>query len=580
MVQNQIPIPRFYVLLKSRMMKQKLIVIAIIAICVIGWSTQSWWTGWGQTEQQLVYYTVTRADLPIVVTERGYLESQEQTSIRCRVESYDRRSGSSGTTILDLVPNGSVVKKGDILIELDSASIRDNLETESLELQSDKSNLIQAEARRDNRETQNETAIAEAELALELAKLNREMYVDDESGSFKLSLSEIDRQIDESRNSILEAQAALKLQETEKDGIEQLFRLGYKGKSDLEQSRYSFMKSEASLASAMNQLANHDATKKQLKTYKRKMEQMKLDGEVATAERNLKQVEVTNASELAQVNAQMFEAKERVQRQETRIAHYKRQLENCTIRAPHDGMVVYAQNDQGNSSVAVGQSVRSRQELLTLPDLKHMRVRTQIHEAVLDQVREGLPVSLKVDAFPNKTYQGIVERVAVVPSSKSNSVKTYDCVIKIPAEVDKLKPGMTAVAEIHIDRIEDALSIPVQAVVQIDGETWCYVEENGKVERRDLVLGRNNDKFVEILSGIEVNDRAILNPLAIANLENRKEKTIAPDRGVGSPEPIAVAPVVTGEETVADSPRSRRKDRPRASSSRSREGSENTQPSL
>ena len=518
------------------MMKLKLIAIALVVIGVVAWGTRSFWSGLGQTEQQLVYYTVTSADLPIVVTERGYLESQEQTSIKNRVESYDRRSGSSGTTILSLVPNGSVVKKGDILVELDSASIRDLLETESLELQSDKSNLIQAEARRDNRETQNETAIAEAELKLELAKLNRQMYIDEESGSFKLSLSEIERQIDESRNSILEAQAALKLQETEKDGIEQLFRLGYKGKSDLEQSRYSFMKSEASLASAMNQLANHDATRKQLETYKKRMELMKLDGEVATAERNLRQVEVTNASELAQVNAQMFEAKERVQRQEARIAHYKRQLENCTIRAPHDGMVVYAQNDRGNSSVAIGQSVRTRQELLTLPDLKRMRVRTQIHEAVLDQVRAGLSVALKVDAFPNKTYEGIVERVAVVPSSRSNSVKTYDCIIQIPTEVEKLKPGMTAVAEIHIDRIKDALSIPVQAVVQIDGDTWCYVEKGGKIERRDLVLGRNNDKFVEILDGIAGNDRAVLNPLAIASLENRDRNAISPERGVDSPE--------------------------------------------
>lgn len=522
----------------------------------------------GKTEQQLVYYTVKRADLPIVVTERGYLESQEQTSIRCMVESYDRRSGNSGTTILSLVPNGSVVKEGDILIEMDSASIRDLVETESLELQSDRSTLIQAEARRDNRETQNETAIAEAELSLKLAKLNREMYTDLESGSFKLSLSEIERQIDESRNSILEAQAALKLQETEKDGIEQLFRLGYKGKSDLEQSRYSFMKSEATLASAMNQLANHDATKKQLETYKRQMELMTLDGEVATAERNLKQVEVTNASELAQVNAQMFEAKERVQRQEARIAYYKRQLSYCTITAPHDGMVVYAQNDRGNSSIAVGQSVRTRQELLTLPDLTRMQVRTQIHEAVLDQVRQGLSVGLKIDAFPNLKYEGVVESVAVVPSSRSSGVKTYDCVIRIPAEVSKLKPGMTAVAEVHIDRLENVISIPVQAVVQMDGETWAYVENTGKIERRDLELGRNNDKFVQILSGIEENDRVVLNPLAIANLEKRDKQSISPETGVSEIEPVS--PDAGVDDRVE--PRQRPNDSKKGDPSRRRRG--------
>ncbi|QEG20642.1 efflux RND transporter periplasmic adaptor subunit [Mariniblastus fucicola] len=475
--------------------------------------------GWSDHGQELVFYDVSRGDLPIVVTERGYLESQEQTSIRCAVENYDRRSGSSGTTILSIVPNGSVVKKGDVLVELDSASIRDLLESESLELQGDKSSLIQAEARKENQLTQNETAVAEAKLTLKLAELNRKMYVDEESGTFKLSLGEIDRQIDESRNAILEAQAALKLQETERDGIEQLFRLGYKGKSDLEQSRYSFMKSEAALASAMNRLANHDATRDQLETYKREMELMKLDGEVDTAQRKLKQVRVTNESELAQVNAQLFEARERVQRQEARLAAYQRQLDNCTIRAPHDGMVVYSQDSRGNSSIAVGQAVRSRQELLTLPDLTRMQVRLQIHEAVLDQVKPGLPALLKIDAFQNTPYEGIVEHVAVVPSASSKSVKTYECIVRIPGVVQKLKPGMTAVSEIHIDRLEDVVSVPVQAVVQVNDSTWCYVDNGDGIEKRFVQLGRNNDKFVQIVDGLESDDRAVLNPMVIASME-------------------------------------------------------------
>ncbi len=297
------------------------------------------------------------------------------------------------------------------------------------------------------------------------------------------------------------------------------------------------------MAAAVNRLANHDATKQQLETYQKQMELMKLDGEVATAKRNLKQVQVTNASELAQVEAQLFESKENVQRQQARISQLQRQLENCTIRAPHDGMVVYAQDEQGNIAVAVGQAIRSRQELLTLPDLTRMRVRTQIHEAVLDQVRPGQPVTLKVDAFPNEPYQGVVDRVAVVPSSNSNNVKTYECVINIPGQVDKLKPGMTAVSEIHVDRLKNVVSLPVQAVVQMDGETWCYVDNDNGIERREVELGRNNDKFVQIVKGIADGDRAVLNPMAIASLENREKKTISPESGSDIIQPaIAVIP--------------------------------------
>lgn len=496
---------------------------------------------WGQPPVQLVYYTVDTADLPIVVTERGYLESQSQTSILCQVNSYDYRSGSRGTVILSIVENGSLVKEGDVLVELDSASIQDMLESESLELQSDRSTLLQAEARKKNQLTQNETAMEDAKLALKLAELNREMYMDKESGSFKLSVNEIDRQIDEARNAILEAQAALKLQETEKDGIEQLYRLGYKGESDLEQSRFAFMKSEAALASAMNQLENFDASKQQLRTYTYEMEVLRLTGEVETAKRNMNQVQVTNESELAQVDAQVFEARERVARQENRIGQYEKNLAACTIVAPHAGMVVYSQDERGSSSVAVGLEVRSRQELLTLPDLTQMQVRIQIHEAVLDQVRPGLPVVIRVDAFPNLTYEGIVERVAVVPSRSSNNVKTYECNVRIPAEVYKLKPGMTAVAEIHIDRLRNALNVPVQAVCQIESETWCYVDNGEGVERRTVELGRNNDKFVQILNGIDQGDRVVLNPLAIASFDSDQSSAISPDDGTAELDPTAPA---------------------------------------
>ena len=105
-------------------------------------------------------------------------------------------------------------------------------------------------------------------------------------------------------------------------------------------------------------------------------------------------------------------------------------------------MVVYAQNEDSGDVIAEGATVRQRQELLSLPNLAKMQIRTRIHEAVLDQIRIGLQVTVRVDAFPNRTYQGVVSEVAVVPSQNSNtSAKTYDCVVRIPDEVDQLKPG-------------------------------------------------------------------------------------------------------------------------------------------
>lgn len=497
-------------------------------------------------QDQFVYYSVTKSDLPIVVTERGSLESQVQTEIRCEVEnSTVDRSGNYGTQIIFIVPNGSAVKQGDLLVELDSSALRERLDRQTLDHQRAVSTLIQANARYENQQTQNETLKAEAELKLELAKLKLTMYMDEQSGEHKLALDEIDRTIDEARNQIDESQAALALQRTEKAGIETLFKLGYRGKSDRDQSRFKLLQAEDKLASSMNRLNTAVASRAQMQKYTYEMKRLSLEGDVATAERSLKQVGIDNASKLAQALAAKQEAEGAETKESERLEKLKIQLTKCKINAPHEGMVVYAREDRYSSEtqIAEGVSVRERQQILSLPDLSQMQVKTRIHEAVLDQVIVGLPVTVRVESFPDRTYTGIVEQVAVVPSNNGwggSSVKTYDCVVRIPDKVANLKPGMTAVAEIHVDRIRNILCVPVQSIVQIDKENWCYVGTDQGVEKRKIEVGRSNDKYVQIQSGLALNDRVVLNPMTIME-QQAGEMSISPESG------ISEAPVVAAD---------------------------------
>ena len=544
------------------------ILASVTVLAVASWNL---FQDMGDTSQAFVYYTVESSDLPIVVTERGNLESQLETKVRCEVESssYDR-SSSGGTQIIFIVPNGSAVQEGDLLVELDSAAIRDRLDSEQLSFDKAVSQRIQAQATYDNQITENETNLAQAELRVELAKLEREMYLDPENGTFKLSLEDIARQIDESKNLILESQAALELEKTEKSGIEALFKLGYRGKSDLEQSRFRFMQAEDKLASSVNRLSTYQATRQQLEDYEFRMQKMQLDGDVSTAEQSLVQTKTSNAAQLAKAEAAKIEAEKTEEKQRERLEKLKEQLTLCKIYAPHDGMVVYARENSrysSNSEIAEGVSVRQRQQIITLPDLSQMQVKTQIHEAVLDQVHAGLPVTVKIDAFPNRTYDGIVHTVAVVPtSSYYTSVKTYDCLIRIEERVENLKPGMTAVVDIHVDRIKDVLSIPVQAVAQVKKETWCYVHSDEGVERRLIKLGRSNDKFVHVLEGLSAGDRVILNTDAIFD-EAEEDSEISPE--AGAEEAPDVSPSKSAEDrktpsgAASRSPQGQRAERPR-----------------
>ena len=524
------------------------VLAALMAIGVLGAAARNI-IGQGKPEDLFVFYTVNKTDLPIVITERGSLESQIKTNIRCEVENVAvDRSGNAGTQIIAIVPNGAAVSEGELIVEFDSATIRDRLDTQTLDYQKAISAKIQAAAKYENQILQNKTAEAEAQLAVELAKLELEMYMDKSSGTFQLSVEEIEREIDNTKNSTMEARAALELARVDRSGMKELFKLGYRGKSDLDQSQLKFLDAENRLASSVNAMKTYQGNRRKLTVYEFQMQKLQLEGAVETARRGLAQVQNDNKSLLEQALAAKLEAENTEAKELERLERQKLQLERCKIYAPHSGMVVYAQERRGNTEIAEGATVRERQNILSLPNLSLMQVKTQVHEAVLDQVRVGMPATVKVDAFPEMTFNAVVESVAVVPSSSggwmsASSVKTYETVVKILGEVESLKPGMTAVVNIHVDQVADIIAVPVHAVVQVDREVWCYIQANGGIERRDVVIGRSNEKFVHIREGLSVGDRVVLNPMDIYD-DQQQENTneISPESGVPEmPEDLADA---------------------------------------
>ncbi len=503
-----------------------------------------------RASHDLVLYTVERGDLPIVVTERGNLESQVNIEILCEVDEI-RSSGVSGTPIVWLIPNGTSVKAGELLVELDSAAHQERLDQQILETDRARANQIQAQAKHENQISQNETSLADAELDVRLAELEVEMFTDEQSGTRRLEIDAIERLIDDVNNDIRSAQANLMLRENEKRGIETLFKLGYANKSELDRISYDYLRAENEFATRVNRLKTQMASLTKLQTYDLNMQSLQLHGRLETARRRLEQVRRNNEALTAQSQAALDAANQALDKEEERLERYRDQLEKCRIYAPQDGMVAYAVSASRWNRVEIreGATVRQRQHLLSLPNLNQMQVKTAVHESVVDQIEPGLSATVRLDAFADRTYRGSVRSVAVLPDPGgflSSDTKVYETVVTIDEEVQQLKPGMTAVVEIHVDRLRDVISIPVQAVVQIENETWGYVEQNGLPMRRPFRLGRSNEKFVEIVEGLEVGERVVLNPMAIFD-ETRHRR----DR---SDEGLDEAPVEDSGAPMADDP--------------------------
>ena len=105
----------------------------------------------------------------------------------------------------------------------------------------------------------------------------------------------------------------------------------------------------------------------------------------------------------------------RVQLTQERLDKIQQQIEYCTIRAPHDGFLVYGDDDTRMVRIEPGMSVRRKQDLFMLPDLSRMEVLTLLHESVADEVRVGMVARVRVEGLPGRVLEGHVESVAQLP---------------------------------------------------------------------------------------------------------------------------------------------------------------------
>ena len=117
-------------------------------------------------------------------------------------------------------------------------------------------------------------------------------------------------------------------------------------------------------------------------------------------------------------------------------------------------------------------------------------------------------------------------RVEVLPDTGgwlSSGAKFYETIVTIDEKVAQIKPGMTAVVEIHVDHPQDVLCAPIEAVVRHEDMHWCYVGRGSQLEMCPVEIGRMNEKYIEILSGISVGDRVVVNPAATLENDGQEE---------------------------------------------------------
>ena len=149
-----------------------------------------------------------------------------------------------------------------------------------------------------------------------------------------------------------------------------------------------------------------------------------------------------------------------VEQQQAAVAKSRANANYAVIRSPVSGTVVDRQVD-------VGQTVAASFQTPTLfkiaQDLTKMQIDSAFAEADIGQIKEGQPVRFSVDAFPNRSFQGVVKLIRLNPTTTSNVV-TYNVVISVDNPDQILLPGMTAYVSISVAKKSDVVLVPNAAL--------------------------------------------------------------------------------------------------------------------
>ena len=344
------------------------------------------------------------------------------------------------------------------------------------------------------------------------------------------------------------AQKELGQAKTTLDGTRRLFDKGFVTKTDLERDEIAHENSRLKVqtaGSARDLFLKYDFVKSAEDALSK----------YAQAVRELDKARRVAISKAAQARAKLRSAEGQHDVQLRQRDDLKEQMGKCELCARKTGLVVYGGGGDdmmygGEERIREGATVRERQAIITVPDLTRMSVKVRIHESYIKKVSRGQKARITVDAFPDKILTGEVTKVGVLPDSQNRwmnpDMKVYLTTITIDGSHDWVKPGMSAKVEILVNRIENCIHIPVQAVSSDGDKQVCFVSHGLGSERRSVEIGDFNDDFIEIKAGLKEGERVLLRVPDGANTgRDDKEHKAPEDKPPDKQPPAGLVPVAT-----------------------------------
>jgi HlyD family secretion protein len=437
---------------------------------------------------------VMRGDLHISEVVRGNLMASDSIQLKVEIEG--------GTKITFLADEGVALKKGDIVAEFDTSKFEEDLVRQEIDVNNSEAAVVKAEEQLDIQAIQNQSDLAAAELALELAELDLEKYTI-EGGEWTNELAAAEESIVLKEEELIRARQ--KLEWTKK-----LYDEGFVQRDAFEGDEFAVQGKVIGVDQA-----NRDLELK--KTYGHRRRKAELQSSVETKTRNVDKVTKQARSRIADLEASRDSARYRLDREIKELERLREQIAKGVMYAPEGGLLVLERGRWGQA-VKEGDDAYGGSKIGTIPKSESLIVAAGIHETKLKKIRRDMICNVTTDAFPGVSVSGTVQFVANMASENNwrggSNERSYKATIKLDSTPAGFRPGMSCNAEVLIENLVDVLYVPRQCVLFDDGKTIVFVHANSKSELREVEVGLENNNWVQISSGLEEGELVLLAPPA------------------------------------------------------------------
>lgn len=181
-----------------------------------------------------------------------------------------------------------------------------------------------------------------------------------------------------------------------------------------------------------------------------------------------------------------------------------------TIKAPASGMIIYYRRGR-RGKIEVGDNVSPwRPNIATLPDLSSFISATTVNETDIRKIHNGQKVSITIDAFPDKLFEGVVTSMSNIGfATKNNGAKAFEVIVKLKQNDPKLRPSMTTNNRILVEQYEKKMFVPLEAVHSNDSITYVF-KSGFNVVKQEVKVGKANENSIIVEAGLQKGDKILL----------------------------------------------------------------------